>query len=300
MWFQNDCKNPSLNHCRHQGCLNRVILPLADYPNNTEANFKEHDFCCVRNCFSGSKCDPGKGKCDLDSDCKSGLICNATTETCICPECTGINTECKWKSNKFMCVCKKGYEGEPSEGCYDIDECTKWGIYACTEDPKEGIPDKACLNWPGTYACADSAIAYHNSKDWSMISALDRDSYEDSLTNCQNHGLPHFDGRFPISGEYVNDYFISCGGWSNTKCDVVNLKNMHKQEWHHLKKRREYMSITHVDGSLYAFGGQDNEGDKTCHKSMEKRDMSKNEGWYESVDWPEDYGKSVLVKIKAT
>jgi hypothetical protein len=63
------------------------------------------------------------GRCQ----CQQGLVpgadgqCRCIPGTSQCDNCGGPNT----RLDGNLCICKDGYEGDPTVGCVDIDECER-------------------------------------------------------------------------------------------------------------------------------------------------------------------------------
>ncbi|HKU42749.1 MAG TPA: EGF domain-containing protein [Polyangiales bacterium] len=104
-----------------------------------------------------ARCDPsGHGQCVIGTDgeasctsCSSaylgdGKTCNPDAG-CAALRC-GANTICGGSDGARECACAPGYEGDPTEGCSDMDECTSGGA-SC--DPATS----RCLNTAGGFVC---------------------------------------------------------------------------------------------------------------------------------------------------
>lgn len=129
---------------------------------------------CVRscsvneNCACGEVCDHGKCriKCDANNSCKKGYICNSglclagcrthsdcpTSLSCNNGQCEdpclyngspcGINALCKVSGHRAVCLCPEGYQGEPSQECYQL-ECLR---HEDCEPTKRCSDDGVCTN----------------------------------------------------------------------------------------------------------------------------------------------------------
>ncbi len=92
------------------------------------------------------------------------------------------------------------------------------GKYVCTFSEKTGVPDMACVNWPGTYQCVDAAImSGGSSKEFFLIKGANRQYYKESLLKCKNHRMPDMpDSRRYHAMTYVNDYLGKQSGFLPT------------------------------------------------------------------------------------
>jgi Calcium-binding EGF domain/EGF domain len=103
------------------------------------------------------RCDPdGNGRCTIDSTgaaacsgCAPGFLgdgatCTANAE-CAALDC-GANTDCAGAAGDRSCECAPGFDGDPSAGCEDIDEC-EGGQADCDASTSQ------CLNVPGGFLC---------------------------------------------------------------------------------------------------------------------------------------------------
>ena len=132
-------------------------------------------------------------------------------------------------------------------------------MFACTSVEKTGLPDMACINWPGTYSCIDSAVMKGgNSYEWQLLKVWDKNHYLDSITRCSDLGIPG--PVLPLrysKAVYVLDQVFICGGFSETlskeinKCFVLDLKSKQIQELPaKMKRYRRYMTLTYVENKV--------------------------------------------------
>ena len=164
----------------------------------------------------------------------------------------------------------------------------------------------ACINWPGTFQCVDSAIMNGGSThEWFMMNALNRDYYEESLTKCDNHNLPTHNLKVAKS-VYVDDFVFMCGSYNketkreSTDCTKLNLVTKAYESMAPLQKFRRHFSINYVEDKIYAIGGIRYNGDKStnpseitdsgtkCENSVEEYDIEFNT-WTFTTPIP-DYG----------
>ena len=140
-------------------------------------------------------------------------------------------------------------------------------MYACTFGDQTELPDMACINWPGTFQCVDSAVMNGgNSKSWHMMNALNRDYYQDSLTKCTGHELPNLSIN-KGSSVYVNNYLFTCGG-HDTKlsrdsrfCSKINLDTKGSEPVASMNRFRRHMTLNYAEDKIYAIGGYNHNGD---------------------------------------
>jgi hypothetical protein len=115
-----------------------------------------HDECDSAKA-DASLCDPhGNARCSFTKDgtascgsCLQGFVgdgrtCSASDE-CAALGC-GDNSVCDGTAGQRRCACAPGFEGDPKQGCTDIDECAG-GQADCDESTS------TCLNVPGGYVC---------------------------------------------------------------------------------------------------------------------------------------------------
>jgi hypothetical protein len=134
---------------------NQVDNPRGYECHNINGNYK-CDTCgsneiVVDGLVDGDRCPcrPGFARNGADG------ICECIPGTSHCDNCGGPNTGMdRW--NEF-CICKEGYEGDPTVGCVDIDECER-GIHHCNYAavlPQGGDQWIAyqCRNIAGSYEC---------------------------------------------------------------------------------------------------------------------------------------------------
>ena len=187
------------------------------------------------------------------------------------------------------------------------DECKEGGRYVCTFGDKTGLPDMACVNWPGSYQCVDASLLNGgDSLTWHMVNSHDRNDYWNSITKCTNHGLPNQD-RYIANSVYVNDYIYTCGGHIRNhhdvrSCNKLNLNTKQYESVASMHRFRRHGSLTYVEDMIYAIGGYRVNGDKNgnptedtqetgtpCEVTVEQYDIEFNQ-WSFTTSMPRTNG----------
>nr|UQT06002.1 adhesion protein 1 [Theama mediterranea] len=83
------------------------------------------------------------GQSWIKHDCTANITCKDTATTSSEPMKCVTNAECGVKDGKRGCNCKKGFVGEGTDSCEDIDECK--------DDPCHA--QAVCENTPGSFEC---------------------------------------------------------------------------------------------------------------------------------------------------
>ena len=247
---------------------------------NADCTNTDKDFTCT--CHTGyENFVPTYGCTDIDEcsdgihDCKRNTICTNTP-------------------GSHECACEEGYDGDPLVNCFDIDECEAGGKHACTFSEKTGVPDMACINWPGTYQCVDAGIMSGGSTtEFHLIMGKNRDYYKESIVKCKNHRMPDMpEVRRYHDMAYVNDYLYICGGQlygtvteTYKTCHKFNLWNKVFETMPSMDRMRRHHTLHYVDDKIYAIGGYNDMGlvGETmthCERTVEAFDLKPGQWGY--------------------
>jgi len=97
--------------------------PCGSYSNPPRRNGDRCDCSCQPQMIgSPPNCRP---ECNFNNDCPSELACK--NQRCVdpCPGLCGINASCRVRSHIPICVCNKGFQGDPFTQCRRITSKTK-------------------------------------------------------------------------------------------------------------------------------------------------------------------------------
>ena len=139
MCIKNYCKDPCESSCgTYAKCdvrVNGIFKLRLWFPpsicNTILLFIKNHRvFCtCPENFFGNaySRCSP---ECTEHEQCSNRLTCNNLKCVDPCVEACGSNTNCRAENHTAICSCKKGYTGNPIEGCSPLRK-----EYLCHPNP---------------------------------------------------------------------------------------------------------------------------------------------------------------------
>jgi hypothetical protein len=173
-------------------------------------------------------------------------------------------------------------------------------MYACTFGEKTGLADMACVNWPGTFQCVDSAVINGGAtSQWHMITGMSRDHYKESIVKCAKHGLPDMNPwRHLHMTVYVNDYLFTCGGYDfslakdNALCTKLNLTTKSYEPMASMLRHKSYFTLNYVEDKIYSVGGYNTLGtweetNTRCGITTEEYDIEFNTWTYTTNILPE-------------
>ncbi|CAI8044909.1 Stabilin-1 [Geodia barretti] len=126
-------------------CYNNYCTCIYGFTGN--GTYCEAIPCYNNPCDENAYClDQGNGSSTCN--CQYGYTGNGTVCTSLCSEDCGRNAYCtrnytSYYGNEYVCQCNYGYTGDPTDYCYDIDECD---YVNCTEYA-------TCYNTNGSYVC---------------------------------------------------------------------------------------------------------------------------------------------------